>query len=120
METTAHVEITVHARQDDTPVRGNAMASGDDAADREMENWILTRLLDGDEWAWADVEVRATLYTESVKRLTASTYLGCCTYDNEAAFRADDGYFTDMAKEARALVLQDLAELQAIDINALL
>ena len=50
--------ISIHVEQDDTPVRGNAMASGDDAADR-----ILTEL-SWNVWAWATVEVRADSWGE--------------------------------------------------------
>ena len=46
--TTYTIEVT--AAQDDIPVRGNAMASGDDATDRECEDDILTRLDSGDVW----------------------------------------------------------------------
>jgi hypothetical protein len=54
--------FTIHAEVDETPVRGNALASGDDAADREYEDEILARLRDDDVWAWACVEVRESGY----------------------------------------------------------
>jgi hypothetical protein len=55
--TEADVEFTVRVEQDDTPVRGNAMASGDDAADRECEDEILSRLEAGNVEAWCVLTV---------------------------------------------------------------
>ena len=95
---------TIHVSQDDTPVRGNALASGDDANDRECEDEILARLNDGDVWAWACVEVRAHRGD-----FHASSYLGACSYANEADFRADD-YFGSMCMEALELLDEKLRE----------
>lgn len=88
-------QITVHAREDDIPVRGNALASGDDAEDKRCEDAILERLERGDVWAWACVEVRASwdLYD-------GSDYLGACSYDSEEDFRQQGDYFDDMVDEA--------------------
>lgn len=85
------VEIEVIAEQDDCPVRGNALVSGDDETDRNCENEILRRLDNGDVWAWALVEVKVTLNGES-----ESDYLGCCCYKDESDFRRNSGYFYDM------------------------
>ena len=94
----AHAEVELRARQDDIPVRGNALASGDDAEDKACEDAILERLDRGDEWAWALVEVRA-----SFEGWKASDFLGACSYASEAEFRAD-AYFADMRETAlRAL-----------------
>lgn len=94
----AHAEVELIARQDDMPVRGNALASGDDAEDKRCEDEILARLDRGDVWAWALVEVRA-----SWEGWKASDFLGACSYESEAEFRADE-YFADMRETAlRAL-----------------
>lgn len=96
----SHAEVELSARQDDTPVRGNALASGDDAEDKACEDAILARLDSGDEWAWALVEVRA-----SWEGWKASDYLGACCYESEKNFRAD-AYFADMRETA----LRELAD----------
>lgn len=92
--TAADVTFELIVRPESLPVRGNAMCSGDDATDREAEDWILGRLDRGDVWAWADVEVRATW-----NGLSESDYLGCCSYENAAAFTAD-AYYEDMKATA--------------------
>lgn len=84
--------VRVSAEQDDAPVRGNAMASGDSALDRRVEDQILARLDDGDVWAWASVTVEVRWMG-----LVAREYLGCCSYRDEAEFRAD-GYYSDMVR----------------------
>ena len=51
------VSISLNAEPEPVPVRGNAMASGDDQLDQEVEDRILARLDAGDVWAWAAVTV---------------------------------------------------------------
>lgn len=91
------IEIT----EEHIPVRGNAMASGDDAADRELEDEILARLDRGDLWAWCSVRVKAIAPDGSIG---CSSWLGGCSYKDEADFRNDggEGYFTDLCNEAAA------------------
>jgi hypothetical protein len=89
-----HATFTLRAEQDGIPVRGNAMSSGDDAFDKQVEDGILERLDNGDEWAWACVRVRA-----EYRGLHGDAYLGCCSYADEAEFRAG-GYYEDMADTA--------------------
>lgn len=79
--------ITVTAEQDHIPVRGNAMASGDDAVDSEVEDEIIERLNNGDVWAWALVTV--TVEFESLK---AAESVGGCSYENEEDFKKNGGY----------------------------
>lgn len=83
---------TLTAEQDDIPVRGNAMASGDDAADRECEDEILARLDAGDVWAWAHVTVMCTCDDCGAM---GEDNIGACSYADESEFRAD-GYYDDM------------------------
>lgn len=92
--------INVSAFQDDTPVRGNVMASGDDAADEAAENEVLARLNDGDIWAWASVTVEARFGD-----FVGKAHLGCCTYLHMEDFKTPGGYYDDMVTEAR----EDLA-----------
>lgn len=92
--TAKDVRFTVTAEQDCIPVRGNALASGNAAMDRETEDEIIARLNRGDVWAWACVIVEA--HYRGLKGLTS---MGACSYEDEADFRAD-GYFADMCEEA--------------------
>ena len=87
------VTWTLKAEQDEMPVRGNAMASGDDEADRKYEDEIIDRLSNDDIWAWAQVTLIGTWHG-----LTVEDHLGACTYKNEAEFKAGI-YYTDMQEE---------------------
>ncbi len=88
--------VRINATQDDTPVRGNALASGDDEEDRKYEDEILKRLDNGDVWAWAQVEVEVTL-PDGRK---GSAYLGGCCYEDEEDFKQMGGYYEDLVREA--------------------
>jgi hypothetical protein len=92
---TNDLEITVTARQDHIPVRGNAMASGDDALDKQVEDEIIARLNSGDVWAWASVCVKVTYLG-----LEAEEYLGGCCYEGENDFIKNSGYYDDMVAAA--------------------
>ena len=94
------VTFTLTAEQCDLPVRGNAMASGDDEQDAMVENAILYRLECGDVWAWAQVTVTATWIDAGGTTHTGVDYLGGCCYKDEADFRTPGGYFDDMKHEA--------------------
>ncbi len=96
------ITFTVAIAQDDTAVRGNAMASGDDAADREVEDAILARLEDGDAWAWCVVRV-----TASVDGFEGADYLGACCFEDYGDFAAG-GYLPDMENDARGELLGNL------------
>lgn len=84
-------KITITAELDDTPIRGNAMASGDDAYDKEVEDEIINRVNDGDVWAWASIKV-----TASWSGYEGTDYLGCCSYKNEEDFINGDTYYDSM------------------------
>lgn len=105
---TLEIEYRIAAQQDDTPVRGNAMASGDSAEDKKVEDEILARLDRGDEWAWALVDVSARVTVDG-KEFAGRAYLGACCYENEAAFKAD-GYYEDMCKEAVEDLIKELRQ----------
>lgn len=92
-----------YMRDDDLPVRGNAMASGDEAADRACEDAILAALDRGDDWHWARVRVTATLKVGD-DLFTGDAYLGRCSYASEAELRRDtfeDFYGNDLKIEAQ-------------------
>jgi hypothetical protein len=95
------IVFDVVAEQDDMPVRGNAMVSGDTAVDKEAEDEILRRLDQGDIWAWAFVTVTARLMVDGVEFAEGGYYLGGCNYKNEGAFYRPGGYFDDMKGRAR-------------------
>lgn len=93
LNTTMTHAIKLEVLPEDVPVRGNALASGDDRIDEQCENAILARLAAGDPWAWCIV--RVTVQAEDGRE--ESEFLGGCSYANEAEFRAG-GYFDDMVK----------------------
>ena len=92
-----HEEVTIRlkAEPEFIPVEGNASVSGDDTFDREVEHNIMSRVQQGDIWAWAMVTV-----TVSWGCFSASDHLGCCSYADEEDFRQPGGYFDDMVGEA--------------------
>jgi len=97
------VSYRIFAEQDDLPVRGNAMCSGDDDFDRQVEDAILARLDDGDVWAWASVKVEARyegVDTFNDEDIVGVDYLGACNYKDEEDFKRCP-YYEDMCSEAR-------------------
>jgi hypothetical protein len=99
----AKASITLLVDYDETPVRGNAMASGDATVDKRYEDRILARLERGDVWAWAVVIVEAKL-----GGFSGRTVLGTCSYRNEKEFRRKGGYFADMVADAREALAIEL------------
>lgn len=115
MFTLADVEVMVEVKIDDTPVRGNAVASGDEVFNKQVENEILARLERGDAWAWASVKVMVT--PKSGRHvLTGCSYLGGCNYRDQQDFLVNSGYYEDMVTEA----LQDLNTQAETLFNVLL
>ena len=106
--TREEIALRLKAEPEFVPVEGNAMASGDDTFDQEVEHVIVRRVQQGDVWAWAMVTV-----TVSWGRFSASDHLGCCSYADEKDFRQPGGYFDDMVDEA-------LGELNKIALDAYL
>lgn len=106
-------EITIIVHEEHQDVRGNAQASGDNKADKAMEDKILTRLARGDVWAWCGVEVRAEF-----RGITASDYLGGCCYKNEADFKTGP-YYRDMVRESTGKLADMIADLQGVVIRVL-
>jgi hypothetical protein len=103
------VEFRIKVEQDEIEVRGNALASGDDAIDKAAEDEILARLDNGDVWAWAGVTVEAHLIAppcpgtvSPTVRLVGRDFLGCCNYTDENDFKQQGGYYDDMKAQALA------------------
>ena len=97
-------ELTVE--HEDAPVRGNAMASGDDAYDKQIEDDIIERLDRDDRWAWCCVKVTAGV-TVGGHTFTGCDYLGCVCEDSEESFK-ENGYYEDMKSEARAHLREEM------------
>lgn len=106
LDTHARISVTPEPEDDGGPVPDGP----EEGLDTETCDAINARLEDGDEWAWCSVKVTATFGWGLV---SASRYLGQCSYADEAGFRAD-AYFEDMRAEA----LDDLAlDLYAITVE---
>jgi len=73
---------------DDMPVRGNAMASGDGAFDREVEDEIIARLNRGEVEAWCVVIVTATIKVDG-QTFKGEAALGGCSYASEVEIKAE-------------------------------
>ncbi len=99
------VTYRTYIQQDDTEVKGNALASGDDDLDASVEAEIIARLDSGDTWAWALVFVEASV--EGCET-TGGDYLGACCYKNTADFINPGGYYNDMKSEALRYLKEQL------------
>ena len=95
--TSNDIRVVVTAFPEEIPVKGNAICSGDEDFDRQVESEILKRLEHEDVWAWATVCV-----TTEWEGLKEAEYLGCCCYADEEEFRQEGGYFDEMVDEALA------------------
>lgn len=93
--TTKDVTIEMHAEPEGCPVRGNALASGNDDIDRAAEDAILERLAQGDLWVWCMVRV-----TVSWHIFAGHAYLGCCSYADADDFKQLGGCFDDLVDNA--------------------
>ncbi len=93
--TPKEVTIVVTPFPEELPAKGNAICSGDEVFDRKVETEIVTRVENGDIWAWATVCV-----TAEWEALKENEYLGCCCYESEEDFRNNSGYFEEMVDQA--------------------
>jgi hypothetical protein len=87
--------ITLYNEPEDTPIRGNAIASGDDAIDRETEDALIADVESGNDWAWCIVIVRASFAGQE-----GYATLGACSYKSAADFEANSDYYEDMREQA--------------------
>lgn len=97
--------VSVDCMPEHTRIRGNAIASGDDAYDKKVERKIQRKLDNGNEWAWCTIRVTVTPKPLAVCDLSATDYLGCCSYESKADFIRNSGYYEDMVNTC-------IAELQ--------
>lgn len=101
-----HITYELECLPEDMPVRGNAMASGDDAYDKAVEDEILADLESGNEWAWCVVKVTATGVFNGVK-FHGVAYLGGVSCKSREDFETGDA---DYLEAMKADALADLCE----------
>lgn len=101
--------VTIETFEDDIPVRGNAVASGDAKLDKKIEDEILDRLSKGDIWAWARVSITMK---HKATGLYAVEHLGACSYEDEEGFKTG-GYFEDMKQTAAQEIANKLVRAWA-------
>lgn len=102
------VTFTLYCLPEDMPVRGNYLASGDPAYDKQVEDKILSDL-EYNPWAWCLVRVTAGLEGSALRGVA---YLGGCSYESEQQFR-EDNYFDDLCDEALRDLQQQVEHLFA-------
>jgi hypothetical protein len=90
-----HAEIVVECLPEDISIKGNVLASGDDAEDKLAEDSIREDLENGNEWAWCTIKVSLQW-----KGYEGVDYLGACSYKSKSDFIEQDGYFPDMVASA--------------------
>ena len=99
-----NIKITV--RQSDIPIKGNAIVSGDDEYDRNVENQIADDL-EWNVWAWCDVTVSLELKVDDYT-LQGSDSLGACNYSNEKDFM--ESLYPEMVQNAISEALDGLKQ----------
>ena len=92
---TRYALIDFEAMPDETPVEGNALASGDDATDQACYAEINARLESGDQYAWFVAKVRA-----QYEGMFGTACLGGCSYASRADFMAEGGTYRELCSEA--------------------
>lgn len=96
MFTIDDVDVVIDVEQEDIPIRGNLIDSGDENYDQKCEAEIISRLDSGDVWAWCRVKVTVTpkelKYTGNHSGVS---YLGGCSYESQEEFEQSD-YYIDM------------------------
>ena len=102
----AEAEVSLTAEPENEQIEGNASAINEDT-DRETAEWIRDQLASGNEWAWCCVKVTLTW-----RGLSASDYLGCCSYESRASFVADP-YYQDMVASCAKQIAEQAERIRA-------
>ena len=89
-----YLTIEIQCLPEEVPVRGNAMASGDPAFDREVEQSIIDDL-EWNPWAWCTICVIVRW-----RGFEGRDYLGACSYGSKQDFIDAGGYYPCMVDEA--------------------
>lgn len=104
----ADISYHLEVEFDETDPRGNVC--GCEEPDCTAEADVLERLKREDVWAWACVQVVASIdagLEHDDKRFTGSScWTGGCTYENERDFTKNSGIYEELCDEA----LEDLLE----------
>ena len=100
------VTFTIECLEEDLPIEGNAMASGDDEFDRGVCRDIQRALDRGNLWAWCCVKVTATYRAPNGQTFRGTDYLGACSYESDKDFVRCNDSCADMKDRA----LDDLNE----------
>jgi len=103
----SNIVYSIDCLPEDLPVRDNAIASGDDAFDKEVEDKILKELDSGNQWAWCQVRVTATMKDSFGHTVAIGvSYLGACSCKDENDFINNSGYHLEMKSEAEDDLIQ--------------
>ncbi len=106
----SQVEFIIEVLPEETPVRGNVMASGDGDFDRKVEDNVFASRANGNVWAWCMVKV-----TARIKGIEGTDYLGCCSYSSERDFH-ECGHYASMKETALWQLRDELASCsKAVD-----
>ena len=119
------IEYTLEVEPEIEAIRGS-FASGDDEADRALEDALIARVDRGDVWAWACVRVIATFPGTDLRG--ESSWLGGCSYDSAQDFETSRfeikdmatgevthrGYYDDMCDEARDNLIAKIKAVQRL------
>ena len=97
------IDWEIEALPEDMSVRGNAVVSGNDEQDKEIEGDIIEDLENGNEWAWCIAKV-----TGKYNGIEAVEYLGGCSYNSAEDFETG-GYLEDMKDEVMKQI-QDMVD----------
>lgn len=95
---------------------GNAIKSGDDDYDMEIEHELIDRLNNGDIWAWFSFQVKAILYADNETKDEYKTFVGkssiidCCSYPSYDDFVADTSNRSGLEQEAKCNLKRRVAE----------
>ncbi len=102
--------IEHHLEPEDIPFEGNVMASGNEAWDREQEQWVRDQLNSGNEAAWCQVRVIATFVLNPTGEELSESFdsLGGCSYNSERELWLDLG--PDMRENATQEALTQLLQ----------
>lgn len=107
LPTIEEVTFSLQVKGENEPVRGNAMTSGNKAADKQVEDDILTRIDAGDVWAWALVKVIAEW-----RGVETFCYCGCCSYEDEKDFMESSNIYEEMKQESYVDLLNKIKALK--------
>jgi len=108
------VIFRVSAEEEDIPIEGNAIASGDDEQDRRDSDEIRRRLAAGDVTAWCVVHVQAEW-----SGVRASANLGGVSLapdDLVATFASENGLYDEALQALNARLDEYEAKLEALRV----